>query len=84
MRGTIRMATCVLALGTAALAGPAARPALAHERLLHCATSPASASPGHSVPHFAQRRYYAPVRSAMYFSRPGMLCRWKAPTRRHG
>nr|WP_321986019.1 hypothetical protein [uncultured Lichenicoccus sp.] len=84
MRGTIRMATCGLALCIAGPAGPAGRPALAHERLLHCATYPASARPGHRVQHFAPRHYFAPVRSAMYFSRPDVLCRWKAPTRRHG
>ncbi len=84
MRGTIRMATCIAALATAALTGPGATPAVAHERLLHCATSPAAARPGHRVQHFAPRHYYAPVRSAMYFSRPYTLCRWKARVRRRG
>ena len=83
MRGTILRTSCSLVFlaGLAAITG---RPALAHERLMHCATSPVSARPGHRIQHFAQRPYYAPVRSAMYFSHPDMLCRWKARTRRQG
>lgn len=59
-------------------------PSAAQERLLHCATSPLSAAPGQHLQHFAQGRFYAPVRSAMFFSRSGSVCRWKAPLRRHG
>ncbi|TLU72204.1 hypothetical protein [Lichenicoccus roseus] len=66
------------------LAGIACQPASAHEQLLRCATSPATARPGHRVQHFAERPFYAPVLNAMFFSHPDTLCRWKAPARYHG
>jgi hypothetical protein len=57
---------------------------MAQEHLLHCATSPLSAGSGRHLQHFAQQRFYAPVRSAMFFSHAGSVCRWKVPLRRHG
>jgi len=75
-----------LLAGTLAVGGISltAMPATAAEQLLRCATSPVSALPGRHPPHFAQGRFYAPVRSAMFFSHSGSECRWKAGQRRHG
>ena len=78
MHGSIVAAICLTLL--AGLAGAAS----AHEQLLHCATSPAAARPGHHVQHFAERPYYAPVLNAMFFSHPDALCRWRVPARHHG
>ena len=83
MREALRMATgLALVLGTLAVMPTVS--AVAHERLLRCVTSPVSLQPGHKRQHFSQHRFYAPVHSAMYFSRAGSACRWKAAHRRRG
>ena len=91
MRGTMRGTMCgtlrtgvSLALLAIALAAVRPTPAEARERLLHCATSSVTARPGHHQQRFAQHRFYAPVNSAMFFSRAGSVCRWKTMHRRRG
>ena len=62
-------------------------PVAARERVFHCATSPVLApvaATGHGVRTNGGRRFYAPVRSAMFFSRAGSGCRWKVPRRHRG
>jgi len=75
MYRTVRIIFSMAVLGTGLAMTPVS--AQAQERLLRCATSPVSGSKGHHPRHFAQNRFYAPVNSAMFFSRAGSLCRWK-------
>ncbi len=80
MNRTIRDWLCVAIIAAAALAST--QPAPARERLLRCATSQPSTRFGHPAKDVAPRRAYAPVRDAMFFSRPGSACRWAV--RHHG
>ena len=87
MRVGARVAAFALLIAACAHAHPAA----AADRVLRCATlpilrpvlAPQAAEPG-PVARADGRRFYAPVRSAMFFSRAGSGCRWKLPHRHHG
>jgi len=89
MRGTIRHGLAfaggiaVIGIGMSASAA-ASGPAVTRERLLHCATSPAVTLSAHHQQHFSGHPFYAPVRSAMFFSRAGSACRWKPAQHRQG
>ncbi|WP_428394784.1 hypothetical protein [Lichenicoccus sp.] len=88
MRVGPRAAAVALLIAACAIA----HPAVARDRVLRCATSPSlgqalapeAAPPGHVARADGGRRFYAPVRSAMFFSRAGSGCRWKLPHRHHG
>ncbi len=82
MRGIIRVCSGLLVI-VAGLTTSGA-PAVARDRLLRCATSPASLLPLHASPRSRPHPLYAPVRSAMFFSQEGSICRWTTPRLRHG
>ncbi len=81
MNRSVRHWLC-LAMLTASVLG-STQPASAGERLLRCATSQASTRFGHAAPEAARHRYYAPLRSAMFFTHRGSACGWKV-ARNHG
>ena len=82
MKRTTRDWLC-LAIIVAGGVASTQEPALARERLLRCATVPASTWFDHPPQGVTRRRGYAPLRNAMFFSRPGSACRWKV-AQHHG
>ncbi len=76
MNRITRCRLCLSVIVAAALAP--ASPVSARERLLRCVTAHASTEVARPAPGLARRGSYAPLRDAMFFSRPGSACRWSA------